>query len=325
MDEEAVNRPLVLVHRPPNFHFPFRHRLATQFNLFDPFDSPDSTRSSLLCRHAHNIRVLLCVDPTPVSSDLLSLLPALELIVGSTVGVDHINLPECRRRGITVTNAGVAFSEDVADLAVGLLIDVLRKISAGDRFLQASSWAKTGDYALGSKLGGKQVGMVGMGKIGSDVVKRLQAFGCIISYNSRRKKSAIPFPYYADVYELAVNSDVLVVCCALTEETHHIINKDVMTALGKEGVIINVGRGALIDEKEMVKLLVRGEIGGVGLDVFENEPHVPKELFQLDNVVLSPHCAVATPECFDALEELIVFNLKAFFANKPLWSVVNLE
>ncbi|KAJ0092084.1 hypothetical protein Patl1_27037 [Pistacia atlantica] len=167
--------------------------------------------------------------------------------------------------------------------------------------------------------------MVGMGKIGSEVVKRLQVFGCIISYNSRRKKSAIPFPYYPDVYELAVNSDVLVVCCALTEETHHIINKDVMTALGKEGVIINVGRGALIDEKEMVKFLVRGEIGGVGLDVFENEPHVPKELFQLDNVVLSPHCAVATPECFDALEELIVFNLKAFFANKPLWSMVNLE
>ncbi|KAJ0035067.1 hypothetical protein Pint_26389 [Pistacia integerrima] len=322
MDEEEVNRPLVLVHRPPNFHFPFRHRLATQFNLFDPLDSPDSTRSSLLCRHAHNIRVLLCVYSTPVFSDLLSLLPALELIVGSTVGVDHINLPKCRRRGITVTNVGVAFSEDVADLAVGLLIDVLRKISAGDRFLRASSWAKTGDYALGSKLGGKRVGM---GKIGSEVVKRLEAFGCIISYNSKRKKSAIPFPYYPDVYELAVNSDVLVVCCALTEETHHIINKDVMTALGKEGVIINVGCGALIDEKEMVKLLVCGEIGGVGLDVFENEPHVPKELFQLDKVVLSPHCAVATPECFDALEELIVFNLKAFFANKPLWSMVNLE
>ncbi|KAJ0035869.1 hypothetical protein Pint_26399 [Pistacia integerrima] len=120
------------------------------------------------------------------------------------------------------------------------------------------------------------------------------AFGCIISYNLRRKKSAIPFPYYADVYELAMNSDVLVVCCALTEETHHIINKDVMTTLGKEGVIINVGRGALINEKEMVKLLVRGEIGGVGLDVFENEPHVPKEPFQLDNVVLSPHSALAT-------------------------------
>ncbi|KAJ0036058.1 hypothetical protein Pint_26401 [Pistacia integerrima] len=314
MDEEAVNRPLVLVHRPPNFHFPFRHRLATQFNLFDPFDSPDSTRSSLLCRHAHNIRVLLCVDPTPVSSDLLSLLLALELIVGSTVGVDHINLPKCRRRGITVTNAGVAFSEDVADLAVGLLIDVLRKISASDASFEPPPGLKP--------LGGKRVGM---GKIGSEVVKRLEAFGCIISYNSRRKKSAIPFPYYPDVYELVVNSDVLVVCCALTEETHHIINKDVMTALGKEGVIINVGRGALIDEKEMVKLLVCGEIGGVGLDVFENEPHVPKELFQLDNVVLSPHCAVATPECFDALEELIVFNLKAFFANKPLWSVVNLE
>ncbi|KAJ0091977.1 hypothetical protein Patl1_26963 [Pistacia atlantica] len=129
--------------------------------------------------------------------------------------------------------------------------------------------------------------MVGMEKIGSEVVKRLEP---LVHHflQLRRKKSAISFPYYPDVYELAKNGDVLVVCCALTEETHHIINKDVMTALGKEGVIINVGRGALIDEKEMVKLLVRGEIGGVGLDVFENEPHVPKELFQLDNVVLSP-------------------------------------
>ncbi|KAJ0104519.1 hypothetical protein Patl1_18577 [Pistacia atlantica] len=139
------------------------------------------------------------------------------------------------------------------------------KNSAGDRFLRDSSWAKTGDYALGSKLGGKRVGM---GKIGSEVVKRLQAFGSIISFNSRTKKSSIPFPYYADVYELAVNTAVLVVCCALTEETHHIINEDVMTVLGKEGVIINVGCGALIDEKEMVKHLVRGEIGDAGLDVF---------------------------------------------------------
>lgn len=113
------------------------------------------------------------------------------------------------------------------------------------------------------------------------------------------KKPSVLFPYHANVYDLAVNSDVLAVCCALTEQTHHIINKDVMAALGK-GVIINVGRGALIDEKEMLQVLVQGEIGGVGLDVFENQPNVPKELFRLDNVVLSLHCAVAMPECFDS-------------------------
>lgn len=175
------------------------------------------------------------------------------------------------------------------------------------------------------QLGGKRVGIVGLGSIGAEIAKRLASFGCAISYNSRRKKPSVPFPWYKNVYDLAINTDILIVCCALTEETRHIINKDVMTALGKEGVMINVGRGALIDEKVLVQLLVRGELGGAGLDVFENEPDVPDELFALNNVVLSPHCAVATPECFDALEELITANLKAFFSGNPLQSLVEFE
>ncbi|KAK8266611.1 hypothetical protein V6Z12_D12G257400 [Gossypium hirsutum] len=243
--------PLVLVHRPPNFHFPFKHLLQTHFRLLDPLDSdpPESTHS-FFSRYAASVRVLLCVDPTPITRDLLSL---LQLIVGSSTGVDHIDLQECRPRSIAVTNAGKAFSPDVADLAVGLLIDVLRRVSAG----------------------------------------------------FERKKPSVPFPWFKNVYDLAVNNDVLIVCCTLTEESRHIISKDVMTALGKERVIINVGRGALIDEKELVQLLVRGELRGAGLDVFEYEPDVPQELFFLKNVVLSPHCAVATPKCFDALEELM--------------------
>ncbi|OMP07514.1 D-isomer specific 2-hydroxyacid dehydrogenase, NAD-binding protein [Corchorus olitorius] len=143
-------------------------------------------------------------------------------------------------------------------------------------------------------LGGKRVGIVGLGSIGGEIVKRLESFGCAIAYNSRRKKPSVPFPWYKTVYDLAINSDVLIVCCALIEETRHIVNKDVMVALEKEGVIINVGR-ALINDKELVQFLMRGELGGAGLDVFENEPDVPEELFSLNNIVLSPHCAVATP------------------------------
>ncbi|KAI9173693.1 hypothetical protein LWI28_005024 [Acer negundo] len=137
---------------PPSFHFPFKDRLSTHFNLLDPLDSPDSTH--FVRRHANSKRVLLCVDPTPISSDLLDLLPSLQLIVGSSVGVDHLDLSDCRRGGIAITNAGVAFSEDVADLAVGLLIDVLCGISAADRFVRSGFWANTGDYPLGFKLGG---------------------------------------------------------------------------------------------------------------------------------------------------------------------------
>lgn len=166
---------------------------------------------------------------------------------------------------------------------------------------------------------------MGLGSIGSEVAKRLAAFGCRIAYNSRNKKASAPYPYHANVCELAVNSDVLVVCCALTKETRHIINKDVMLALGKAGVIINVGRGALIDEKELVQYLRRGEIGGAGLDVFEKEAEVPKELLTLDNVVLSPHFAALTPESFEAVREVIIANLKAFFSNKPLLSPVHDE
>ena len=175
------------------------------------------------------------------------------------------------------------------------------------------------------QLGGKRVGIVGLGNIGSEIAKRLVAFGCRIAYNSRSKKSSVSFPYYANICNLAANSDILIICCALTKETHHLIDKDVMTALGKEGVIINVGRGALVNEKELVQCLVQGQIRGAGLDVFENEPDVPKELFELENVVLSPHKAIATLESLTSLQELIVGNLEAFFSNKPLLSPINLE
>lgn len=149
-DEEL---PIVLVHRPPNFHFPFKHRLQTHFRLLDPFDSdPPLSTHYFFCRHAASIRVLLCVDPTPISLDLLSLLPYLQLIVCSSAGVDHVDLQECRRRSIAVINAGKAFSPDVADLAVGLLIDVLRRVSAGDRYVRAGLWTRNGEYPLGSKV-----------------------------------------------------------------------------------------------------------------------------------------------------------------------------
>ncbi|KAF9689416.1 hypothetical protein SADUNF_Sadunf01G0090000 [Salix dunnii] len=180
-------------------------------------------------------------------------------------------------------------------------------------------------FGLHGCLGGKRVGIVGLGSIGSEVSKRLEAFGCSIAYSSRKEKPRVPYPYYTNVLELAAHSDALVLCCSLSEHTRHIINKDVMTALGKTGVIINVGRGGLVDEKELVQFLLRGDIGGAGLDVFENEPDVPRELFELDNVVLSPHHAIFTSESVEAVHQLIFTNLKAFFSNKPLQSVYQFE
>ncbi|CAK7335409.1 unnamed protein product [Dovyalis caffra] len=313
-----IDLPTVLIHRLPSFNFPIAARLFTHFHLLDPITSPPTSPALF-----HSIRALLCVGPTPVTSDTLNHLSSLQIVVGTSAGVDHIDLADCRRRNIAVTNAGTAFSEDAADYAVALLIGVLRRVSASDRYVRGGFWPVNGDYPLGFKLGAKRVGILGLGSIGSEVAKRLAAFGCSIAYFSRKKKASVSFPYYENAIDLAANSDVLIVCCALTDETQHIVSKDVMVALGKEGVIINVGRGPLVDEKQLVGFLVRGELGGAGLDVFENEPNVPKELCELDNVVLSPHCAVLTPESFEALQDVAIANLKAFFSNRPLDKAAN--
>ncbi|GAA0144137.1 dehydrogenase [Lithospermum erythrorhizon] len=310
--------PLVLLHNTKNFTVPFQSHLQARFHLIDPNTQPDPSLQPI----STSIRVILCVGPSPLPSTTLNLYPSLELVVGAGVGVDHIDLHECRRRNIRVANAGDAFSDDTADYAVGLLIDVLRGVSLADRFVRAGSWASDKEFPLGRTVAGKRIGVVGLGSIGSRICRRLEGFGCRIAYNSRRMKPEFPYQFYGNVHDLAANSDVLILSCALTDETYHVINKDVMRTLGKGGVIINIGRGALIDEKELVECLIEGIIGGAGLDVYENEPNVPEELFELDNVVLSPHKAVVTPESFKALADVVVGNLEAFFSNKPLVSEI---
>ncbi|PIA35760.1 hypothetical protein AQUCO_03500252v1 [Aquilegia coerulea] len=327
-ENDQQQRPLILVlgQAPQKFLQVFFPKLLQNFRLLRPSDYPTVPILEFLKTHAQSIETLLCIGPPPpVTSDMIQSLSSLKCIMSTSAGVNHIDLTECKCKGISVTNAGNVFSEDVADYAVGLLVDVLRKVSASDRYVKSRLWPLKREYQLGSKVGGKRIGIIGLGSIGSEVAKRLQAFGCSIAYNSRKKKESVSFPYFPNVTNLAANSDALILCCALTNETYHIINKDVLSALGKEGVVINIGRGALVDEKELVHCLVQGEIGGAGLDVFENEPNVPKELFELDNVVMTPHSAVLTPESFSALHELTIANLEAFFSNKPLLSPVNYE
>lgn len=321
LSPETTNLRLLLVHRYPIFGKTLMPKLKTLYRVLDPLNESDPSNQSL----SGSVRVMLCFGPTPVTTETLDKYLNLECIVGTSAGLDHVDLAECRRRGIRVTSAGDSFSDDAADFAIGLLVDVLRRVSAADRFVRAGSWPVKGEFPLGSKVGGKLVGIVGLGSIGSRVGKRLEAFGCSVAYTSKRKKPNVSFPFHSNIHDLAINSDVLILCCALTKETHHIVGKEVLTALGKEGIVINVGRGALIDEKELVHFLKRGEIGGAGLDVYVNEPHVPEELFGLDNVVMSPHIAVQTPESFQALEELFTYNLEAFFSNKPLRAQIEYE
>ncbi|XVF33446.1 hypothetical protein REPUB_Repub17cG0169300 [Reevesia pubescens] len=315
---ENGDLPSVLVLGPPPVLRVFGERFSRKFNLLKAWESPLPLDQFLISKNAQSVQAILCSGATPVNAELIGQLPHLGLVVTDSSGVNHIDLSECQTRGIAVTNAGNVYADDVADMAVGLLINVLRKISAADRYLRNGVWPVIGTYPLGSKLGGKRVGIVGLGSIGLKIAKRLKGFDCSILYNSKKEKPSISYPFYSDVCELAANSDVLIICCALTDETRHIINKEVFSALGKEGVIINVGRGLIIDEKEMVRCVVEGEIGGAGLDVFENEPEVPKELYALDNVVISPHRAAFTPESCEEVFNIVMGNLEAFFSYKPL-------
>ncbi|KDP28718.1 hypothetical protein JCGZ_14489 [Jatropha curcas] len=311
---------VLLLKKPPSFQF-FEGEsfTSTKFQYLKAYESPLPLHQ-FLAAHAQSVQAVLASGGASINADILQLLPAVRVVVTTSAGLNQIDIPECRRRGIAIANAGDVYSADVADLAVGLLIDVLRKISASDRYVRQGLWATKGDYPLGAKLSGKRAGIVGLGRIGYEVAKRLEAFGCYISYNSRKKKPNVSYPFYQNVSELAANCDALIICCGLTKQTFHMINKEVLSALGKKGVIVNIGRGAIIDEKEMVRCLVAGEIAGAGLDVFENEPDVPKEFFTMENVVLSPHTAVFTPESLKDLSELVVGNLEAFFSNKPLLS-----
>uniref|UniRef100_A0ACD5YCV2 Uncharacterized protein n=1 Tax=Avena sativa TaxID=4498 RepID=A0ACD5YCV2_AVESA len=260
-----------------------------------------------------------------VDASFLDAVPSLRCVVSTGAGVDHIDLAECARRGVAVANSGEVYSADVADYAVGLLLDVLRQVSAAGRYVRRGAWPVQGDYPLGSKLGGKRVGIIGLGNIGSRIAKRLEAFGCVIHYNSRNPKDSVSYKFFPNVQSLAAESDVLVVACALTKATQRIVNKDVLEALGKGGVIINIGRGANIDEAELVMALKEGKIAGAGLDVFEHEPKTQSELFSMDNVVLSPHVAVFTEESRSDLRVHTIGNLEAFFSGQPLVSPMHAD
>ncbi|CAN1236672.1 Glyoxylate/hydroxypyruvate reductase HPR3 [Linum grandiflorum] len=290
--------PQVLVlKKPPYFSVTGdNHLTSTKFRFLNAFDSTLPLHEFLIAHACTPVRALLSSGGAIVDAAVLDLLPELRVIVTTSAGLNQLDLLECRRRGIKIANAGDIYSADVADSAVGLLIDVLRKISASNRYVKSGLWPSQGDYPLATKVSGKRIGIVGLGKIGYQVAKRLEAFDCIISYNSRNPKPNVPYKYYKDINEM------------------------VMDALGKDGVIINVARGAVIDEAELVRRLVGGEIAGAGLDVFENEPDVPEELKLLDNVVLSPHCGIASVEAMVDLSRLVVGNLEAFFAGQPLLS-----
>ncbi|HWM62308.1 MAG TPA: 2-hydroxyacid dehydrogenase, partial [Rhizomicrobium sp.] len=223
-----------------------------------------------------------------------------------------------RSKGIPVTNTPDVLNDDVADLAIALMIMTARRLVASDTYVRTGKWPACGEYPLAQKASRKRVGILGMGRIGKEIAKRAEAMNNTVAYHTRRPAADVPYQHYANLVELAKDSDFLLVIIPSTPETQKIVSKAVIEALGPSGILVNVARGAVVDEDALVEALKSGKLGGAGLDVFAHEPQVPPELFAMDNVVLRPHVGSATNETRRAMSQLVLDNLDAKFAGKPL-------
>nr|XP_020153624.1 hydroxyphenylpyruvate reductase isoform X1 [Aegilops tauschii subsp. strangulata] len=310
----------VLLLHPMNAYL--EQELDSRFRLFRFWDSPPDGRAEFLRANSSAIRAVVGNAGYNADAALIDALPSLEIVASFSVGIDRVDLPKCRERGIRVTNTPDVLTDDVADLAVGLAIAALRKIPQADRYVRAGLWKAKGDYTLTTRFSGKRVGIIGLGRIGLAIATRVEAFDCPVNYYQRTKKDCPSYTYYPSVVELAANSDILVVACPLNEQTRHIVNREVIEALVPKGLLINIGRGPHVDEPELVSALVEGRLGGAGLDVFEDEPNVPEALFALDNVVLVPHVGSGTHETRQAMADLVLGNLEAHVLKKPLLTPV---
>jgi lactate dehydrogenase-like 2-hydroxyacid dehydrogenase len=263
------------------------------------------------------VRALATFGAGGADAKLMDALPKLEIISNFGVGVDAIDLDAAKKRKIIVTNTPGVLNDCVADTAMALTVNVMRKFPQAEGYLRAGHWAAKGAYPLATSLGGKTMGILGLGRIGEAIARRAQAFGMKIRYHNRKRKD-LPYPYDADPATLAKNSDLLMVVTPGGPETEKLVNAKVLDALGPKGYLVNIARGSVVDEPVLLKYLQEKKIAGAGLDVFADEPRVPPAFFQLDNAVLLPHVGSATVETRTAMGNLQVDNLLAHFAGKAV-------
>lgn len=264
------------------------------------------------------IRGVITGGHTGITQALMAQLPALEVVAVNGVGTDAVDLAYARSRGIAVTATFGALTEDVADLAIGLLIATCRGVCAGDRFVRDGQWVKNPQPSaipLARRFSGMRVGIVGMGRVGRAVASRAAAFGCPILYTDLKQMVGVPYPFVADLQQLARESDALVLAAA-ADKAEGIVNAAVLEALGPDGYLINIARGRLVNEGDLVAALRAGRIAGAGLDVFVDEPHVPADMRAMDNVVLQAHRASATVETRTAMGEMLLTSLAETFAGR---------
>jgi hydroxypyruvate reductase len=291
-------------------------RLEEAYRLHRLWPAGDPDR--LVAEVAPQVRAAVTNGIVGMKGDLIEALPALEIIGVFGVGVDAVDLATARARGVRVTNTPDVLTEGVAELAIALLLAVARRIPFNDRYVRAGRWPNEGDPALASSLAGRRLGIVGLGRIGRRVAALAEAFGMEICYGGPHRKDDVAWRYYDDLVELARAADCLMLTCKGGSDTAGLIGRDVIEAVGRDGWLINVSRGSVVDEPALVDALVGGRLGAAGLDVFASEPQVPHALLGLDNVVLQPHQGSASEETRAAMGRLMLDNLEAHFAGRPL-------
>lgn len=279
------------------------------------------TDPEAFARIAPRVRAIAAGGESKVGAALLAQLPALQIISVMGVGYDGIDVAAAKARGVIVTHTPGVLDDDVADLAIALMLGVGRGVGASDRYVRAGRWPE-GSRPLARKVSGARLGLVGMGRIAEAIAHRAKAFGMQIAYTARGAKPALPYRFWPTPQALAAESDYLVVITPGGAATRKLIDASVLKALGPNGFLINVARGSVVDQTALIAALEHGEIAGAGLDVFENEPHVPEALRALDNVLLTSHIGSATGETRRAMADLARANLEAFFAGRPVLTPV---
>lgn len=292
--------------------------LCARFTVHRLWEAEDE--DAWITKHGHTIRAVVTGGHIGISNSLAQRLPALEIVSINGVGFDKVDLAEAGRRGYRVTNTPDVLTDDVADLAIGLIIALSRQIPAGDRYVRAGRW-RAGDMPLGTKVSHRRYGILGLGRIGRAIAQRLEGFRAAISY-SDSVEFDVPYVFHPTPEALAAHCDVLIVAAAASAKTRNLVGQPVFDALGPKGILVNVARGSLVDEPALVSALTEGRLGGAALDVFAHEPLVPEALLSMPNVVVTPHIASATHETREAMADLVLANLDAHFTGRSLPSAL---
>ncbi len=293
--------------------------LDRQYEVFRLWEHEDAMQA--LKKYGQDCVAAVTSAKYGFKNEWLDCLPNLKVVSSFGVGYDSIDAHELQRRGIQLGNTPDVLNDCVADTAMTLLLGAARGLVQADRFVREGQWPQA-DFPLMHSVSGKKAGIVGLGNIGQVIAKRLNGFDCEIRYHNRSEKQGVPYQYEPSLKALAQWSDFLFIMCIGGPTTYHLINDEIMNALGPKGLLINVSRGTVIDEAAMVKALQEGRLGAAALDVFENEPYVPEALLNMDNVVLMPHVGSATVETRQRMSQRVIDNLDAFFREGSVLSRV---